>query len=533
MGISYLDMGDAFMRADWQTALNGLWSPLYAIPLGLVTTFFKPSVRWEFPLVHLINFFIFVGALFAFDFFLRRLVAWKNVQLDSTNKESTGSVPDWAIELLAYALFLWSSLGLITIQTTAPDLLMSIFVYLAFGFLLRIDQGDIRWKPFLLLGITVGLGYLAKAPMLPLGILFILVALLLTRSWRLAGQRFSVALLGLLLLAGPFIVALSISKNRITYGDSSTLNYAWHINQVPFFHWQGDAIHGTPKHPTRKIFDQPAVYEFGAPILATYPPWYDSSYWYDGVTPRFNLAQHKRAALVNLKGYWELFTFGSHLTLMAGFVVLLFISRRNALNSFRSIWKLLIIPVAALALFLPVHVEPRYVAAFITPLWLFLFASLRPENGEQTKKRVSYLIIVVASLIILAQAGRSVTMAWAKVSGPSVRPIDQVQLEMADELIRRGLRPGDAIGLINYNPFWLPIVHWARLARLRVVAELPNTEAAGFSAADESVRREVIAAFARTGAKAVVADFVPDNVELAGWERIGETRYYVLKLGQP
>src|SRR5438094_868191 len=33
MGVSYLDMGDAFVRRDWQTALNGLWSPLYSLPL--------------------------------------------------------------------------------------------------------------------------------------------------------------------------------------------------------------------------------------------------------------------------------------------------------------------------------------------------------------------------------------------------------------------------------------------------------------------------------------------------------------------
>ena len=36
-------------------------------------------------------------------------------------------------------------------------------------------------------------------------------------------------------------------------------------------------------HPTRKIYDDPTMYEFGTPFKVTYPPWYDPSYWYEGV----------------------------------------------------------------------------------------------------------------------------------------------------------------------------------------------------------------------------------------------------------
>jgi len=60
-------------------------------------------------------------------------------------------------------------------------------------------------------------------------------------------------------------------------------------------------------------------------------------------------------------------------------------------------------------------------------------------------------------------------------------------------------------------------VHWARLARVHIVAELPNTDAGTFAAADDSRRREVIDAFAKTGAKAVIATRVPENVTLPGW----------------
>src|SRR5260370_42645713 len=75
MGVSYLDMGDAFVRRDWQTALNGLWSPLYSLPLGLLVRVLKPSPSTEFPLVHFANFLIYLTALFAFALFMRELIS--------------------------------------------------------------------------------------------------------------------------------------------------------------------------------------------------------------------------------------------------------------------------------------------------------------------------------------------------------------------------------------------------------------------------------------------------------------------------
>lgn len=533
MGISYLDMGDAFIRGDWQTALNGLWSPLYSLPLGLMNTLLRPSPKWEFPLVHLINFLIFLGALCAFEFFLRELIKWKQARQSASNKPTNTGIPDWTIMVLGYAIFMWCSLGLITMSTTAPDMLLSVFVYLAFGMLLRMENGHATWLSFFLLGLIVGFGYLTKAAMLPLGILFILIGLLLVGDLRKAGRPLAAAVLGLLLVAGPFVIALSASKHRLSTGDSGTLNYAWHVNKVPAFHWQGDPIHGTPKHPTRKIFDRPAVYEFGTPLNATYPPWYDPSYWYEGVVPRFNLNQQKAAVRWTLKGYWGLITFKSHLTLLAGFLLLLYLSRKNWRASIVSGWKLLLLPLAAVVMYLPVHVEPRYVAAFTAPFWLVLFSSLRMPGDEKTRKRVVLIMLAMSVVIVLAQTSRSVFTFWELSADPSIETRNEMQLRIAGELTRRGLKPGDAVGLVNFNPHWLAVVHWARLNRLRVVAELPNSDSAVFAESDETQRREVVEAFAKAGARVLVASNVPDDVTLAGWDRLGDTSYYVLNLDSP
>ena len=134
-------------------------------------------------------------------------------------------------------------------------------------------------------------------------------------------------------------------------------------------------------------------------------------------------------------------------------------------------------------------------------------------------------------VIIFAQIGRSISLfRTARTDLVAIREAEFLHLQVAEDLNSRGIKSGDPVGMLNFNSTWLPVVHWARLAHVRIIAELPNTDSDTFAAADDSHRREVIETFARTGAKAVVAMDVPDKVTLPGWERVGRTDYYVLKL---
>jgi len=62
--ISYLDIVDAYFRGDWNNAINGLWPPPYSWLLGLAMCILKPSPYWEFPVVHLVDFVIYLCALY-------------------------------------------------------------------------------------------------------------------------------------------------------------------------------------------------------------------------------------------------------------------------------------------------------------------------------------------------------------------------------------------------------------------------------------------------------------------------------------
>ena len=77
------------------------------------------------------------------------------------------------------------------------------------------------------------------------------------------------------------------------------------------------------------------------------------------------------------------------------------------------------------------------------------------------------------------------------------------------------------------------ISDWAQLARLHVICEIPaqNLEANTgqmriFWSSSPEVQAAVLEAFAKTGARVVIANEVPPWAGTAGWTRIGSSIYY-------
>lgn len=370
-GISYLDIADAYLRGDWAIAFNAQWSPLYCWLLIPVLLVVKHSPAWEFPAVHILNFAIYLFSLVCFDFLMRRLSRYRREfedgRLDNSHDNSQAGLPEWAWITLGYALFMWASFEMINIAYVQPDLLVAASVYLATGILLGMRMGQAGWRAFIALGAVLGFGYLAKAPMFLLAFVFLALSLWAAGNTRKALPRAAVALVVFLSIAGPFIFAISEVKGRPTFGDSGKLNYAWYVNDVTrFIHWQeGDIAYGTPAHTTRKIFDSPAVYEFARPIESTYPPWYDPSYWYEGVKPRFDLAGQLKVLRWSAGVWWHLL-FNMQKGMIVLILILLCMTGRSALRRRNLIVSsyLFVPALAAFGMFSLVNLEARYIAPF-------------------------------------------------------------------------------------------------------------------------------------------------------------------------
>ena len=206
-------MGDQFWRGNWHDALNSYWSPLYGWMIGLIFRIARPAMAWQYPVVHLLNFAILLAALFCFEFFWRELLAWRE---DKSRGGESGPFV-WALGylLFAYVHFVFHPLELVT-----PDLAVAALVYLASGWMLRFAAGRMSAAYAGLLGVVLGVGYLAKAAMFPFAVV-VLATMFAVACKRRAGKWLvGTVLLGFLVISIPFIAALSWNAHRFTLGDS-------------------------------------------------------------------------------------------------------------------------------------------------------------------------------------------------------------------------------------------------------------------------------------------------------------------------
>lgn len=536
-GISYLDIGDAYWRGDWAAAINAMWSPFYSWLTGLTLYLFQPSPFQEFTVVRLLNFALYLLSLAAFVFFLRELERFCRTQVDDGDDAQVGSLalPRRAWLFFAYALFIWTSLSMNRVARTSPDVLVSGLVFNASALLLRIRMRRGGWLTFALFGLTLGVGYLTKTFMFPLAFVFLAAGLFAVGNVRRALPRIALALLIFLVVSAPFIIALSRTKGRLTIGDTGRLNYAWHVNGAqPFIHWQGEpAGHGTPAHPTRKLSDSPAIYEFNSPVAGTYPPWYDPTYWYEGVSTRLSLKHQLKAIAQNaLLAYQFLFYRFFPGAVVAALFIFFYMSRRRPREIARRAaryWFLHAPALAASACYMAIHFEQRYFAPFVVVIGMSLFAVVRLPRTPEVQRLTTALVYVTLVSFALSIGYYSARDLYSSVRdlAPGRGARVDMQWQVAEELRQLGIPPGARVGSIGNTMFH----SWPRLARVRVVAEIPTRtgdDVEKFWAGDAALKAKVMGTFAQAGVTVVIAEGIPRWASATeGWQRLGTTNYFI------
>jgi len=531
--MSYLDVADAYLRRDWQTAINSYWGPLYSWLIALTFLIVDPSPYWKFSVVHLINFAIYIFGFLCFDFMIREVVRFQRHRRSNRPSVQFVTLPDWQWLAFAYSLFIWSSLFLITMPLESPDLLVASLVYMVVGLLLRIRQSPGSWALFAFLGIALGLGYLAKAVMFPLSLIFLATSFLLVGSPKKAVPRFLLALVLFAVVAGPFVASISRAKGRLTFGESGRLNYTWSTNDISQIHWQGEEPgNGVPAHATRKIFADPPIFEFAEPIGGTYPVWFDPTYWNEGITSQFDLRGQLRAFGLGIPVYYELFFGNVQFGLLLTLITLFLLSGRRwrYLLDLAPYWFLILPSIAGLAAYSIISVQARYTAPFLVLLWIAFFAGLRVPDSQELRRVKTYIITVLTILIVFSVTGSSyretaVTLR-SLVTDEDVTAHEQWQV--AQGLTQLGINEGDPVAVIgnSYRAFW------AHLGGLKIVAEIDRRYVERFWAADSAVKSRALETLASTGAKVVVVERPPHGAVSTGWIRIGDTDFYAYRLAK-
>ena len=156
-------------------------------------------------------------------------------------------------------------------------------------------------------------------------------------------------------------------------------------------------------------------------------------------------------------------------------------------------------------------VEPRYLAGFVVLLGLALLRCVRfPAARREEAGRWAWAVTAV--LVAAPMLWMGVQQAGAAVRGAADAPG-----EAARGLERLGVHPGDRVAHIG-SSFDCA---WARAARVHITAEVRTADADAFWAADPAQQDEVLEAFRRAGATAVVGNPSPGLAH--GWERIAGT----------
>jgi len=523
-GMSYLDVGRSFYQGDWAHAINAWWSPLYPWTLGALLGVAKPSPRWELPFAEIVNTGIFVLALLAFRTLLREFIILGRQSSPDRSISGSKPLPEWALTLLAYATFLWISLEVDPLWYVTPDLAVLACFCLIAAMLLSLRRTNRTWR-FAIFGLILGMGYWTKSILLPIGF----AALALGYWWRRQspqwGRGMLAACLMFLCIAAPLTVLLSRQKGRFTFGDAGKLNYAWALSpQIGPRNWQGEIPgSGTPVHPTRQLLRQPPLFEFDGPVVGTYPPWTDPSYWNEGLQWHFNLKAQLRVLAVTVPSEARLLL-RSRPELFTGVLILALLAGKLWPGGLRQLWPLVALSLIGMALYLPLVENDRYLGGFVLVFYLSLLAAvrLRPE----AQKAAGYVAFAVFCSMMLATADYTVRVAAHHLAIPGSGPNSTLpDIAAAGKLWQMGVKPGDKVAVIMDGTG----AYWAHLAKLRIVAEIMDTGhgSTEFWRSSVTTQQHVFDLFSQAHAKLVVAVCPAGMGPLTQWEAIPETAYCV------
>ena len=368
-GISYLDLSDAVVEGRWAALVSTYWAPLYPVLIGIT----RLALRWtslgapayEFALVHAVNFVLFVVSLAAFE--------WLVLEL-------TKSAAGWGSHALAtawgrvgaYALFGALTLSMSPPSLTTPDLLVNATCFAAFASILRLERRTSTGNACLL-GVSLGLGVLAKSFMLPFSLL---VLGLLAVRLRAGGMRtLAMAAGAWLLLTAPWVAAMSHSAGHLTIGDTGRLNYLWFVD--------GEQPPNGADLPIAALAAANSQVVPGLGLMpqvnGTDPLWRDPARWYQGLHAWFDAARQLAVLKHGLQYYLTLFS----PLLLAGAVLIALGDVERLRVAWRRSWPVLVPCVAGLLAYALVYTLARYLVPFATAATLLVALAVQPAPASE------------------------------------------------------------------------------------------------------------------------------------------------------
>jgi hypothetical protein len=538
-GVQYLDVARAFERGDFKSALNPLWSQGYPALLAMVRPMFGAGPDGDWAATRWLNLGVFCFSWACFAWFVRTLLK---------GRERTGMV--W---VGAACVFIAAQICVDQVSRVGPDQLVAGLFFLVCGLVLRL-----RTRRSVGLGVGLGLvlgvGYLVKAVFLPLGCVVLVVTAAVVwfghrrlRETAIAAGVFAVIVLG-------YGTALSRVVGKPTLGESGSLNYAWHVDRLAkWVHWEGgnDSAakawpkpwiarfaqwesdppdFGVPVHPSVRVGSEPMIYVFHAPVKATYVPYYDPAYWYHGYR---HIVRWRYQVVALGKSFGDLAVVLARQPLFWAFgLVMLWSGRKVRWRELETAWPVVAIAVLGVLIYLPVHLEGRYLSGFLAVIGVVLLVGILggPATHDERQRHhewgTEWWMMVVLLMGFGVGLVRDQAGIWVR-AGRGWTPRENVEWRAANGVRALGLPRGSEVGVIA----WTPNLHsdWAYMSELQITSEIasPEDETAFWRlSADGQVK--VLGEFRDAGAKAI---FTWDKPEIlaTGWQQVAGAPMWVYR----
>lgn len=520
-GISYLDIAWGYAHGDWHQAINAYWSPLFSWVLAVVLRLSHAGRRHELIALHAMNFGFFVASIAAFDFLRREI---RSRRKNNGGRATQFALGSGAFALIAYSVFLYGSRYMLGAWLDQPDILVAAIVFLDTALLVRIAGGDRRFRTFVAFGVLLGLGYLTKTFLFPLGVVFLVCAFFAAQPVRRAAAHLAVASLLFAAIAGSWIAVISRAEKRFTFGTVGGIAYFIYSHGLQSGDiWFGGATQGFPIHAVARVMDSPEVLLFPAPkgTGETFPPMFDPGYYLAGAENQLTLHGEIEISRQTLPAIGRLLS--QEKVLLAGILILMLLTGvRTFVRETLKLWPVWVPSALALTAYATVQIEARLVEPFIVIVWVALFAAVCLPAADSAARVSSYVVGVIALFLCLPVAQAIVGDAQVLRSPVERHNLDLgAQWQVAEGLHNDGLAPGDRVAIIG-NDFH-NMEYWAQLDELTIVGEVPESDTTSFWSMAPDARNKILDIFASAGAKAALTYRIPAGVPRAGWQTIGGT----------
>lgn len=469
-GVSYLDLAGRIRAGDVPSFIQGYWSPgfPFLVALGSIVTGGAPLAMLF--VAHALSLVAIVAALLLLRRWGRELHR-----------------PYFTIASVLALLIV--SDGLPKLETVSPDILaLTCVVWLAYELLAR--NGE-RWMHT---GSALGVLYFVKSSSW--------VWLLLTFPLRLwaahagADRRrvvWSTALA--LVIAGLWVVPLSIRSGKVTAGSAARLNYCWYLlgcdSRTPDTHL---GEHTAYRTATLDATQTLGWAEFADADRWTYQPWSDPTAWQAGVvTQRVN-----PDPAASVRDYWgrqARRVFGDWLLPVLLVIAipwtLLIWDRaraRRLLTESRIVLATALLGVAGIVQFIAVHAEPRLISPFALLAVLALLHGPAPARSDEDRPFAWLRSVAVAAGLVVAGWYAAQGVRVARLADQRSTVILQGVAATREALARKGIA---ASPIVIVGPA-IPVVATAYFSGARIVAQVRPASAELLRGRPEAEQRLIL-----------------------------------------